>query len=472
VPSTRAVGHALLIALVRLLTSLTVLWSGFRAISDDDYSRMVIAARFAQHPSLDPSGTSWLPAPFWLYGVPMLIFGDSLLTARAVALAVGVASAVLVWLAARLLGLSDRAALGGALGAAVLPYGAWLSAAMVPEAPAAALVLFGVVSLVREEGRLRLWGGVALGAACFCRYEAWAPALTFALLTASEALQSRRRVLGAAAACATLPIAAWLLHGVVRHDDAFFFVARVSQYRAALGREPHGVGQAALQVGWSIVRFEPELSVVTAAALLFNWPARKSLFAPAAWRPLLALLSLIAFLVAADASGGSATHHPERSLLPVFWFLALVAAGLVVRLAEARGSLLLPALTLPLALASSLLLRPEVRKTFVDRSEEEHVGGVLRSLHADRVALETDDFGFFAIQAALGAGKSWALAEHDPRRPELAPPSTSAELGERLRQRGGARWLVLPRERQPLAEPLGRVRVTTPRFALVELSPR
>ncbi|HYP86512.1 MAG TPA: glycosyltransferase family 39 protein, partial [Polyangiaceae bacterium] len=194
-PSSRALSHALLVALARVFTSLLCLWSGFRAISDDDYSRTVIAARFAQHPSLDPSGTSWLPAPFWLYGVPMALFSDSLFTARAVALVAGAASAVLVWLSARALGLSERGALWGALGAVVLPYGAWLSAAMVPEAPTAALVLFGVVTLSRNELKLRLWGGVALGAACFCRYEAWAPALTFALLTGLEAARSRRRPL-------------------------------------------------------------------------------------------------------------------------------------------------------------------------------------------------------------------------------------------------------------------------------------
>jgi 4-amino-4-deoxy-L-arabinose transferase-like glycosyltransferase len=125
VPSTRAIGQALLIALARVSTSLLCLWSGFRAVSDDDYSRVVIAARFAQHPTLDPSGTSWLPAPFWLYGAPMAVFGDSLLTARVVAVLAGAASAVLVWLAARVLGLSERAAWWGALGAVVLPYGAW-----------------------------------------------------------------------------------------------------------------------------------------------------------------------------------------------------------------------------------------------------------------------------------------------------------------------------------------------------------
>src|SRR3954469_25143132 len=108
VPSAGALRHALLVALTRVAMSLACWWSGFRAISDDDYSRVVIAARFAHQPSLDPSGTSWLTLPFWLYGVPMAVFDDSLGTARVVAVLLGAASAVLVWASARVLGLGER----------------------------------------------------------------------------------------------------------------------------------------------------------------------------------------------------------------------------------------------------------------------------------------------------------------------------------------------------------------------------
>jgi len=74
---------AALVALSRALVSALCLLGGFRAISDDDYSRVVLAARFADTPSLDPSGTSWLPLPFWFYGALMALLGDSLGVARA-----------------------------------------------------------------------------------------------------------------------------------------------------------------------------------------------------------------------------------------------------------------------------------------------------------------------------------------------------------------------------------------------------
>lgn len=471
-PSSRAFRHALFIAFARVLVSLSCLWSGFRAVSDDDYARVAIAARFAQHPSLDPSGTSWLPLPFWLYGVPMALFGDSLLVARVVAVLLGAGSAVLVWWAARLLGFSERAALGGALGAVLLPYGAWLSAATVPEAPTSALILLGSVSLVRPEPKLRAWGGLALGAACFCRYEAWAPALLFGVLTMIDAVRTRQRLLWLAVGFAAGPIALWLLHGVVRHGDALFFVARVRQYQAALGGPTHGFASALWQTSFAVVRFEPELFAVAAVALGLSLRDGGSPFGPTAWRPLASLGALVAFLVVADATGGSATHHPERSLLPVFWFLALLAAGLITRIAdEGQRPWRLPALALPLALAASLLLRPDVRQSFGDRREEEQIGSVLRRLHADKVALDTDDFGFFAVQAALGHGKSWPLSDHDPRKIEPPRPATPEALETRL-MKDGARWLVTTRERAPLATLLGTVSLSTPRLRVIELRER
>jgi hypothetical protein len=317
-----------------------------------------------------------------------------------------------------------------------------------------------------------MWGGLALGAACFCRYESWAPALVFGLLTAKDAWRARARALWLASFLATLPIALWLLHGLVRHGDALFFVARVQQYRAALGGQTHGWLSALWQTPFAIVRFEPELFAVTAVALGFCLREGRSPFGPTAWRPLAALGALVVFLVVAHATGGSATHHPERSLLPVFWFLALMAAGLVARFAdEAERPWRLPALALPLALGASLLLRPDVRKTFVDRREQEQIGGVLRQLGANKVALDSNDFGFFAVQAALGYGKSWPLSEHDPRRGPERVPRSASELAERLHH-DGARWLVTPKDRAPLARLLGTVRLTTPHFSVVELTPR
>ena len=69
---------ALLLVVAKSLAMAWVLHVGFRQVSDDDYARAVIAEQFAHAPALDPSGTSWLPFPFWLHGGLMMIFGRSL----------------------------------------------------------------------------------------------------------------------------------------------------------------------------------------------------------------------------------------------------------------------------------------------------------------------------------------------------------------------------------------------------------
>src|SRR5215204_3578287 len=80
---------ALIVAAAKIAVSAAVLAQGFRALSDDDYARIVIAQRFAAQPSLDPSGTSWLPFPFWVHGSMMALFGREPSVARATAIALG-----------------------------------------------------------------------------------------------------------------------------------------------------------------------------------------------------------------------------------------------------------------------------------------------------------------------------------------------------------------------------------------------
>ena len=212
--------------------SALVLASGFRAISDDDYARVVIAQRFVDAPTLDPSGTSWLPLPFLIQGVAMAASEPSLEVARAVSFVLGVLSALLLWRAATFIGLSRSAAVLAAILACALPYSARLAVATVPEAWTAALVVFGAASAARGLPE-RWWGAVALLLATLSRYESWPVAAVFCVTCAWDARRSR--AFWGPAAVAGSGIGAWLLHGVVRHGDALFFVRRVADYRRALG---------------------------------------------------------------------------------------------------------------------------------------------------------------------------------------------------------------------------------------------
>ncbi|MEM9694911.1 MAG: glycosyltransferase family 39 protein, partial [Myxococcota bacterium] len=145
--------------------------AGFRAVSDDDFARVVIAQQFAHAPSWDPSGTSWLPFPFWLYGGVMAVAGTSLTMARATAFVAGLAATALLFAAGKVMFGRDRPAFAGAALATVLPWSARLGLATVPELPTAALTVFGVATFAQR--RHRILGALALAVACLSRYEPW-----------------------------------------------------------------------------------------------------------------------------------------------------------------------------------------------------------------------------------------------------------------------------------------------------------
>jgi len=227
---------ALLFA-VRGIACVAAWQAGFRALSDDDYARIAIAQRFAHAPSFDPSGTSWLPAPFWAYGAALRCFGVGLNVARGTAIIAALLSTALLYVAARLLGSSRLGAcVGAGVSTVLLSYSVLLGIAAVPEVPCAALLVFATATLARPEVGIRPFGGAALVAACLSRYEAWPLALAFGLYCVWDALRARRPAFFVSAALAWAGPALWMTLGRFEHGDAVFFVSRVAAYRRALCR--------------------------------------------------------------------------------------------------------------------------------------------------------------------------------------------------------------------------------------------
>src|SRR5689334_24994474 len=96
------------LAVLRLGVSAGVVLYGLIALSDDDYARVTIAQRFAASPRLDPSGTSWLPFPFWVMGAAMKVLDTSLDVARLVTGALSIGATWLLYAAGRAWGFSQR----------------------------------------------------------------------------------------------------------------------------------------------------------------------------------------------------------------------------------------------------------------------------------------------------------------------------------------------------------------------------
>ncbi|MCC6215126.1 MAG: hypothetical protein IT376_09670 [Polyangiaceae bacterium] len=481
----------------RLAASGVVLASGFRSLSDDDWARIAIAQRFAEAPAMDPSGTSWLPLPFWLLGGAMRALGATVEVAQGVALGSGVAATLLVLAAGRALGLPwGRAALAAAV-ASLFPYSARLGVAAVPEALTAGCMVAGAAAATRLEARVRLAGGAALLVATLSRYEAWPVAAGFAAFAALDAARHRSPALWLAGAAAAAGPIAWLAHGVAAHGDALFFVARVAEYRRAVGGG--GAGSVARLLGYPIAlaRCEPELAVA-AACTVAAWGA---VLLGQRWERLTpppgvaagtgggspsrhrfgGLLALVlAFLVVGELRDGAPTHHAERVLLPLWFAVALLVGGALPRAAASLRpggrAALASALVLGLPVAAGVL-RPWFARTddFVDRTEELALGRTARALAApeERLAIVTRDFAYFAVTAGFGApSRVDILDDRDPRRAAGSPIWASAGALEAALGARPAAWLVVPAESEAARAPLGAVARAGARHTLLRTGAR
>lgn len=435
----------LAVVLARCLASLIVWSSGFRAVSDDDFARVVLAQSWAQSPRLDPTGTSWLPLPFWLTGGAMRLAGNtSLAFARGVAFSQAILSSLLLLAVARILVRDRRAALVGALCAVVFPWSARLGVATVPELPAAALSLFAVATLASSSGRLRLAGGVALLAASWSRYEPWPLAIAFVLAQFVSGFGARPASLRARVAATGFALVgpmAWLVHNHFTHDDALHFLTRVSAYKRAIGGDD---SFASLAYPLALVREEPELCLLALGA--FAWVRGSTLRGFRA--PLVALTAMVVALSLAAARGGAPTHHSGRALLAVWLLFALYVGAKAYAAFERPGGARLGFAALMLVALSlgSFVLRPWYGRldSMAHRESETRIGARTRALvDGGPVLLEVRDFGFFAIQAGSGAPDLFVLDRTlDPLDPSagssfIDPGTLRARIA-----RTGARYVV------------------------------
>jgi hypothetical protein len=478
--------HVAAVALAKAAAAGAVLASGFRAVSDDDFARVVIAEQWARAPRWDASGTSWLPAPFWLVGAALAAFGRGLGAARAAAVALGIAAALLVYTAARWLGEPRDAAAAGAVVAAVFPWSARLGVATVPELPAAALTLLAMAALAPQEdagvrGTRRLLGAAALVAATLSRYEAWPVAILFAAVCLVDAVRERSGRAGLAAGLALLGPAAWVAWNRVAHHDALHFVARVTAYRHALGGPEEGAAARLLAYPLAMAREEPEIValLVAAAALVAARGGRAALREGLSRyaRPAAIVAAQIAALSLAMVRDGAPTHHPERAVLAALLLVAVAAGALATRALRggglasgARAALLLGAV----ALAAKVARPATPREGFAARGDEEAAGRAAATLArpGEPVLVEVADYGYLAVTAALGRPED-AVPDRsiDPRDARVASSfDDPAALARRLAA-SGARWIVArAAARATLGEPVA-VRGAWAVFARPEETP-
>ncbi len=321
------------LALAKLAVGAAVLYLGFRHVSDDDYARVVISQQFAHAPRLDPSGTSWLPFPFWLEGTAMMIAGRSLGVARGVALVLGCATTAAFYLAMRAVGVGRIPALAATGGAMMLPWNAWLGAATVPDGWTGALLAASIVATGRAS--TRTWAAVGLLAASLSRYEAWpacAVGAAVCLLAARRAGDVRRET-GRAALALAGP-ALWMAWNAHAHGSPVHFLARVAAFR-------HAVGAASVPLSTKLLEYPLAFLHGSPEAVLLGCVGVAGVFDPrlrARWTvPAVAAAAILAFLVWGDVQDGAPTHHPARTLVATWWIAFGMGAD-AVQAAAARTS--------------------------------------------------------------------------------------------------------------------------------------
>lgn len=445
-----------IVVAVRAVNSARLLATGFRAVSDDDYARAVIAQAWSASPRLDPSGTSWLPLPFWVTGLAMRVFGPSLDVARAVAFVLGLASSALFFVAARRITGQTSHALASAVAATVFPWSAWLGVAMVPELPTTALCLFACATLAMQGGgepRERLLGACALFAATLSRYEAWPVAMAFSAFTLFDGVRSERHrpLLLTAAALSLLAPLLWVLWNAHAHGDALHFVARVVSYRRAWVARAGAVTELVPYYPLAIVRAQGPFLVAIAVGGVICWLRLRGRLPTivASWsRPLVVTAVQLLALAVALARDGAPTHDHERAVLLALVTVAMVAGHFLgLFLCEGRFEF---ALALAFAALAAHLVQGgrspvPVRPRFDARLDQERIGRHVAStaLPGERLLVEVEDYGHLAVIAAFG-------------RPDAAVPDRSID----------PRGMPAPSSFGEVASLRSRVAEVAPRFVV------
>ncbi len=444
-------------AVARVVGALVIRALGFSVVSDDDFARVVLAQKQAATPHLDPTGTSWLPLPFWVVGAGLRVFGASLAAARALSFVAGPLFGALLGAFAVALGMRRSRALAASAAAAAMPWSMQLGVATVPEVPAAICAAMGCLALASSNPRARLLGGAALLVSTLSRYDAWVVAVAFALLTTLDALRGPRAsrvALLAAAALALLGPVGWTLYQWRAFGQPFRYLGLVRSYRRALGQGPP---LRARLLGYPLGVVEEMREVL--GALLVGGVSTRSGTRDLAWgRPLaLAALQLVV-LVAGDVRDGAPTHHPERALLGpalVVVFFAADALGGALAVVSPKRALGFGAAA-ALAYAGWVGVRLHRSLRWYDaapRAREVAAGAALANAVpvGTKVLLDTRDFpgggldyGYYAVLAALGRPLDATVdRDQDPRKPRRASAfATEAALRLRCAETGARAALV------------------------------
>jgi hypothetical protein len=192
----------------------------------------------------------------------------------------------------------------------------------------------------------------------------------------------------------------------------------------------------------------------------------------------IAIGALVLFLILGALRDGAPTHHAERAVLAVWFWLALFASDAIVTswsALSAPGRAAAIALTGLAVAPAAGILRPWYahRDSFIDRSNEIAIGSDVRerAQPSDRILIDTSDYAFWAVIAGFGdPNRARPFDDRDPRKPRAADPFASDDaLRARIRDEN-ARWIVVGQPRLERARSLGSVETERGPLSLVRVA--
>jgi len=347
----------------------------------------------------------------------------------------------------------------------------------VPEIVTAALCASSLLLTRRADPHAMLLSAVLLLPATLSRYEAW-PVAVFLLLSLAVpgghdgSGQRPARQIGARVKAAVITAAgplSWIAWNAYAHGDPLHFHARVSAYWFAWGGGTAGPASAWWLYPKTVILDAPILAASLAGGVV--WIRRRAHLRT--WlRPALGALGVVAALTFAQGIGGAPTHHPERTLLLV-WAVGWIAAAdwLAGRHApNGTGWDRWRHLWVTATLLFLVTRTHSVSSWYgVRRGEEVRLGTWLRQHTEGPLLLAPEDYGYFAIMAAMGAPERVRLggSVDPPDKDARSAFSTVAGLRSRV-GREGARWLVASGEAAGVAERLGRERMMSGRYRVFQ----
>jgi hypothetical protein len=249
-----------------------------------------------------------------------------------------------------------------------------------------------------------------------------------------------------------------------------FFVARVTSYRRALGGNDASLLRRLFEFPRLLFGGVAELiGVLILVAIVTRKSKHEQL---SCGRCALALFGMLAFLMLGSVRDGVPTHHAGRVLLPIWFFGVVILGSLSVPLVNAMSG---PAraLTGLAILGWTWLMTPFVLPKYdlAERALELEAGTAARGITDGALAIDTPDYGYFAVQAGFGSpiGTS-VLDDHDPRHPSPSPFSSAQVLEQALRDRN-AGFVIVTKAHAALLDPRCSRQWQNPSFVLFQCAP-